>query len=339
MNCLVTGAAGFIGAAVAARLLADGHRVWGLDSFTPYYDVALKRHRWAGLAAQPDFTGVEADITDRAALGSAFADAAPARVFHFAAQAGVRHSLHAPRDYLRANVDGTFEVLDAAAHAGVEHLVFSSTSSAYGAREDAPFRETDRAAHPVSLYAATKLAGEAIAHAHSHLHGLPVTALRFFTVYGERGRPDMAPHLFTRAVLAGEPIRVFNHGDMARDFTYIDDLVEAVARVADAPPARGAPVSARDSLSPVAPFRTVNIGQSAPVALLDFIRAVEAAAGREARLEMTEMQPGDVRLTHADPTLLRELTAYVPTTPVDAGVARYVRWHQDYYGSGRGGLR
>ena len=332
MNCLVTGAAGFIGAAVAARLLADGHRVWGVDNFTPFYDVALKRHRWQGLAEHPDFTGIEADITDARALRAAVAAATPDRVFHFAAQAGVRHSLDAPRDYLAANVNGTFEVLEAANRAGVAHLVLASTSSAYGAREDAPFRETDPAARPVSLYAATKLAGEAIAHAQSHRYGLPVTALRFFTVYGERGRPDMAPHLFTESILRGAPIRVFNHGDMARDFTYIDDLVEAVVRVAATPPQRARPVSPRDSLSPVAPFRIVNIGQSRPVALLDFIHAIEAATGRKARPDMQPMQPGDVRLTHADPGLLHDLTGYVPTTSIREGIARYVRWFRDYHG-------
>ena len=331
MRILVTGAAGFIGAHLCRRLLGDGHEVWGVDSFTPYYDVALKRHRWAGLEAYNNFHGFETDITDRETLREAFKAASPERVFHFAAQAGVRHSLEAPRAYLDANVIGTFNILEASR--GAEHVVFASTSSAYGARENVPFRETDASQHPVSLYAATKIAGEAIAHSEAHLSKTPVTALRFFTVYGPEGRPDMAPYLFTDAILRGQPIRVFNHGDMARDFTFIDDLVEAVVRVADTPPREGEPVSGCDSLSPVAPFRTVNIGQARPVALMDFIHAIETATGKAAEMVFEDMQKGDVRITHAAPDLLRDLTGYVPTTEVGDGVARYVAWFRDYYGN------
>ena len=331
MRALVTGAAGFIGAHLARRLLSEGAEVWGVDSFTPYYDVRLKRHRWADLEAHPHFLGAEIDITDADALAATFERARPTCVFHFAAQAGVRHSLEAPHAYLAANVVGSFNVADAARRAGADHVVFSSTSSAYGARENGPFRETDRAAHPVSLYAATKIGAEAILHSQSHLHGLPTTALRFFTVYGPGGRPDMAPHLFTERILAGEAIDVFNHGEMQRDFTFIDDLVTAVLGIADSPPRRGRPVSPRDSLSPVAPFRTVNIGQSQPVPLMRFIEAIESATGRTAALNLMDMQPGDVRITHADPTLLRELTGYVPTTPIERGVADYVKWFRGYW--------
>ena len=327
---LVTGAAGFIGAHLCRRLLADGHEVWGLDNFSAYYDVALKEHRWADLSRSPHFRGARADITDRDAIESAFADAKPGAVVHLAAQAGVRYSLKAPRTYLSVNIDGTFEVADACVRHGVGHLVLSSTSSAYGARETVPFRERDASAHPVSLYAATKLSAEAILHSQSHLHALPVSALRFFTVYGPEGRPDMAPYLFTDAILNGRPIKVFNRGDMARDFTFIDDLVEAILRIMAVSPG-DAPVSPRDSLSPVAPFRTINIGQSTPVPLMAFIRAIEATTGTTARMNLLPMQPGDVRITHADPTLLRELTGYVPATPVEDGVARYVDWFQGYY--------
>jgi len=328
MRILVTGAAGFIGAHLARRLLGDGHEVWGIDNFNAYYDVALKRHRWDRLDG---LRGVEIDIRDAEALHAVFADARPERVFHFAAQAGVRYSLHAPRDYLSTNIDGTFNVLEACTAHRVGHLVFSSTSSAYGAREDAPFRETDRAAHPVSLYAASKIAGEAIAHSQSHLHDLPISALRFFTVYGPEGRPDMAPHLFTERILAGEPIDVFNHGDMARDFTFIDDLVTAAIRVGKSPPERGVRVCTSDPISPVAPFRTVNIGGSAPTQLLAFIHALESATGKTARIVNKAMQPGDVRVTHADPTVLRALTGYVPQTGIRAGTQAYVDWFRGYY--------
>ena len=333
---LVTGAAGFIGAHLARRLLDSGHRVVGVDSFTPYYDVALKRHRWAALEAHPGFIGAQLDIVD-GDLAALFAAHGPACVVHLAGQAGVRHSLEAPRAYLRANLLGTWEVAEACAAHGVEHLVFSSTSSAYGARgggpqEGEPFRETDPAAYPVSVYAATKLGAESLLHAQSHLSGLPTTALRFFTVYGPEGRPDMAPHIFTAATLRGEALPVFGHGDMARDFTFIDDLVEAVVRLLDVPPVRGAPVSTRDSLSPAAPFRTVNIGGNAPVALDAFIKAIERATGQAAVRDLQPMPPGDVRRTHADPALLRDLTGFVPATPIQEGIERYVAWFRSYYG-------
>jgi len=329
MHILVTGAAGFIGSHLCRRLLADGHEVWGVDNFTPYYDVRLKRHRWDSLSGN-HWHGYESDITDTHTLADIFAKARPERVFHLAAQAGVRYSLEAPRTYLDTNVMGTFNVIEQCVIHDVDHLIFASTSSAYGAREDTPFRERDASSHPVSLYAATKLAGEMIAHSQSHLHGLPMTGLRFFTVYGPEGRPDMAPHLFTDAILAGRPINVFNHGEMSRDFTYIDDLIEAVTQVADVIPTRGAPISDLDSLSPVAPYRIVNIGQSEPVRLMDFIKSIEIAAGKSAQINFMDMQKGDVTTTHADPTLLRQLTGYHPTTSVTEGVAQFVEWYRNY---------
>jgi len=332
VRIIITGAAGFIGGHLARRLLDDGHEIWGIDNFSPYYDVAIKEHRWTDLCGRPNFHPCRIDIVDRAALDSVFATAHPEKVYHLAAQAGVRHSLEAPDVYLSTNVLGTWNIIDAARKAGVAHLVFSSTSSAYGARENTPFRETDTSAQPVSLYAATKLSGEALAHSQSHLHGLPVTALRFFTVYGPEGRPDMAPHLFTEAILKDQPITVFNHGDMARDFTFVGDIVEAMMRVGENPPVMGQSVAKCDSLSPVAPFRVVNIGQDTPVALLDFIKAIETATGRKAKKHMRDMQPGDVRITHADPSLLKALTGYVPTTSVSEGVSAYVDWFRHYHG-------
>ena len=335
MRYLITGTAGFIGNALALRLLQAGHHVTGVDALTDYYDVRLKRDRLERLAGFSGYTDVRADIGDMDALRAAFEDARPERVMHLAAQAGVRHSLEHPRHYVDTNVVGSFNVVELCREFGVGHLLLASTSSAYGASTDYPFHETDRAAFPLTIYAATKLASEMIAHSHSHLHGVPTTALRFFTVYGPWGRPDMAPMLFATAMSRGEPIRVFNHGDMHRDFTHIDDLTEAMAQLADHPPVRGQPVQGvTDSLSPVAPFRVVNIGNAEPVRLLDFIQTLERHLGVEARLDMQPMQPGDVVRTHADTSLLEALTGGRPRGDLDAGVADFVRWFRDYHAAG-----
>ena len=332
MHVLVTGAAGFIGNALALRLLEAGHSVTGVDSLTPYYDVSLKRDRLARLEGRGDFHNVECAVEDMDALAAAFGAHLPDRVVHLAAQAGVRYSLENPRAYVDTNVVGSFNVIELCRQHDVEHLVLASTSSAYGANEAYPFRETDRAEHPLTIYAATKRASELIAHSHSHLYDLPVTALRFFTVYGPWGRPDMAPMLFTRAIAEGRPIDVFNHGRMHRDFTYIDDLVEAILRLADTPPVRGEPVKgAADTLSPVAPYRLVNIGNANPVPLMDFIRAIETSLGQPAELNMMPMQAGDVVKTYADTALLHALTGVRPKVDYTQGVAALVAWFRDYY--------
>ena len=330
-TALVTGSAGFIGAAIAQRLLAEGWTVIGLDALDPYYDVALKEARQARLAG-PRFTPVTGRIEEEGLLERLFADHRPSLVVHLAAQAGVRHSIKAPRTYVRSNLVGTFELLEAARAHPPAHMVLASTSSVYGASEDMPYAEGQKADHQMSFYAATKKGTENMAHAYAHLYGLPMTMFRFFTVYGPWGRPDMAPYLFTRAILDGDPIEVFNRGRMRRDFTFIDDLVESVRRLADAVPETGRPASDADTLSPVAPFRVVNVGGSAPVELGRFIAAVEAATGRTAKQVLRPMQPGDVPATWADVTLLRDLTGDVPATPVEEGVRRYVEWFRSYYG-------
>ena len=328
-RALVTGSAGFIGYHLCEHLLAAGWQVTGLDALTPYYDVTLKKDRHARLTRHAGFTPVIADICDMAALSSATEAARPEVIVHLAAQAGVRYSLEAPRTYLDTNVTGSFNVIEAARAAGVAHLMMASTSSAYGANTEMPYAETHRAVHPMSLYAATKIAGEAIAHSQSHLHGLPITQFRFFTVYGPWGRPDMALFKFVRAMLAGEPIEIYNHGRMKRDFTYVTDLVAAIARLIDAVP--GAEPVAGDSLSPVAPYRVVNIGNADPVPLMDFVTEIERALGMEAQKTMLPMQPGDVPATFADTALLRALIGEVPTTPVSEGVPRFVDWYREYY--------
>jgi UDP-glucuronate 4-epimerase len=334
-TALVTGAAGFIGAACAEALLARGWRVTGFDAVTDYYDVALKEARLARLEPQPGFRFVRARLETPGALAALFAAERFDTVIHLAAQAGVRHSLENPRAYLDSNVAGTFELLEAARAHPPGHMLLASTSSVYGADPEMPHVETRRADHQMSFYAATKKATEAMAHAYAHLHDLPVTMFRFFTVYGPWGRPDMAPHLFTRAILEGRPIDVYNHGRMQRDFTYIDDLVEGIVRLVDAVPVRpaeGAAPVPGDSLSPVAPFRVVNIGNGQPVPLLDFIAAIEAATGRTAEKRFLPMQPGDVPATWADTALLTRLTGHVPAMPVAEGAARYVAWFRDHHG-------
>jgi len=339
MKVFITGSAGFIGYHLSRRLLAEGHRIHGYDGMTAYYDVSLKRARLAQLTPSPDFSFTEALLEDRAALDLAIAGFAPDVVVHLAAQAGVRYSIEAPQTYLDSNLTGTFNLLEVLRGLGVGHLLFASTSSVYGGNEDVPFNETDRTDFPISLYAATKKAGEAMSHAYAHLFGLPTTCFRFFTVYGPWGRPDMALFKFVSAIARGETIDVYGEGRMQRDFTYIDDLVEALVRLVGAPPVRGQPVSApglKDSLSPVAPWRSVNIGGGQPVGLLPFVETVERALGRAAKKNMLPMQQGDVQQTHAAPALLRALTGYAPKTNIEDGVAAFIDWYFSYYGRSAG---
>ncbi len=340
MTVLVTGCAGFIGMHVAKRLLERGADVVGLDSLNAYYDVRLKEARLGELAPFGRFRFERLDLADREALERLFRDGAPVRVVHLAAQAGVRYSLEDPHAYVASNLAGFVNLLEACRHGRVEHLVYASTSSVYGANVATPFREDDPVDHPVSLYAATKRADELMAHAYSHLFGLPTTGLRFFTVYGPWGRPDMSMALFTGAILAGAPIKVFNHGRMQRDFTYVDDVVEGVARVLDLVPAAGATGApdayARPSTS-AAPFRLYNIGNSRPVELLEYIRLIEEATGRKATLDLQPMQPGDVLATAADTRALEAAVGFRPRTPLDEGIRRYVAWHRAYYGAGAPG--
>ncbi|MFC3527480.1 NAD-dependent epimerase/dehydratase family protein [Paracoccus mangrovi] len=330
MRVLVTGSAGFIGYHLCELLLAEGAEVIGLDAHDAYYDPALKEAREARLRAHPGFTPIRARVEDAGVLAGLFASHKPDIVVHLAAQAGVRYSIENPRAYLESNLIGTFELLEAARAHPPRHLLLASTSSAYGANTEMPYRETDKADAQMSFYAATKKSTEAMAHSYAHLFHLPVTMFRFFTVYGPWGRPDMAPWLFTSAIMAGQPIKVFNHGDMRRDFTYVTDLVRAIRLLMDAAPG-DTPVGPKDSLSPVAPFRVVNIGNGAPVELLDFIAAIEAATGKPAIKQMLPMQPGDVPATWADTALLSRLTGYAPQTPVQKGVAEYVDWFRSYY--------
>ena len=332
MKFLVTGSAGFIGFHLCRRLLRDGHAVAGLDAMVPYYDVGLKEARHAILGEHAAFRRHIADMADAAALDRIVEAEAPEAVLHLAAQAGVRHALEHPESYVRNNIVATHNLLEACRRRPVRHLLLASTSSAYGANASMPFRETDPAATPLNIYAASKLAMEHMGHSHAHLWRRPVTAFRFFTVYGPWGRPDMAPFRFTEAVLRGEPIAVHNHGRMERDFTYVDDLVEAVVRLVGAPPEAGKPVADCDSVSPAAPFRVVNIGNARPVPLLDFIAEIERATGRAAKREPRDMHPGEVVKTWADTSLLHALTGYRPETPIGPGIDAFVAWFRGHYG-------
>ncbi|MCP8885162.1 NAD-dependent epimerase/dehydratase family protein [Devosia sp. XJ19-1] len=329
MKAFVTGTAGFIGFHLARHLLALGHDVVGYDGFTDYYDPGLKRARVAILGEQSRFRQIEAMLEDADTLGGAIDSAKADIVFHLAAQAGVRYSLEHPQSYIQSNVVGTANLLEALRRTPPKHLVFASTSSVYGGNTKMPFAETDRADAPASLYAATKKAGEAAIHSYAHLFGIPSTCVRFFTVYGPWGRPDMALFKFTDAILNGRPIDVYGHGRMRRDFTYVDDLVTAMIKLGACIPKTGEPVGPSDSLSAIAPFRTVNIAGGRPTELMDFISAVETAIGQRASLNLMDMQPGDVVATESDTTLLQALIGSVPQTDVPTGVARFVEWYRE----------
>lgn len=333
---LITGTAGFIGFHLTRLLLADGFRVHGYDGMTDYYDVTLKQRRHAMLLQSRNFSATEGMLEDQARFDAVADEFQPDVIVHLAAQAGVRYSLENPRAYLDANVVGTFNVMEAARRLKVQHLLMASTSSVYGANDEMPFTETEKADTQLTIYAATKKANESMAHAYAHLWNLPTTMFRFFTVYGTWGRPDLALYKFVDAILDGRPIDIYNQGDMYRDFTYVDDLVRGIRLLIDAVPERPASkeeIEPGDSLSPVAPFRIVNIGNSDKVRLLDFIEAIEDCLGRKAIRNYMPMQMGDVPATWADASLLQRLTGYRPQTDFREGIARFVEWFRDYYGS------
>jgi UDP-glucuronate 4-epimerase len=332
MPILVTGAAGFIGFHVSRRLLAQGRRVVGVDSMTPYYDPALKEARRNELAKSNHFEFVKLDLANRPATAELFQQHKFQHVVHLAAQAGVRHSLTHPHDYADANLAGFLTVLEGCRHHGCKHLVFASSSSVYGANTKLPFRVSDNVDHPISLYAASKKANELMAHSYAHLFRLPVTGLRFFTVYGPWGRPDMAMWLFTRAILAGEPIRLFNNGNMRRDFTYIDDVVESVVRLVDRP-AEPDPRWSGDHPDPAtssAPYRIYNIGNNRPVELLHLVAELEKCLGKKAKRELLPMQAGDVPETYADIDDLMRDVGFRPSTPIETGIRNFVEWYRAY---------
>nr|WP_298898287.1 SDR family NAD(P)-dependent oxidoreductase [uncultured Altererythrobacter sp.] len=331
---LITGSAGFIGYHLCDALLRAGWRVVGYDGMTPYYDVNLKERRHELLTEHEGFRCEIGQLEDVDRLRAIAREEKPDVIVHLAAQAGVRYSLENPRAYVDANLVGAFNVMEIARELAVGHLLMASTSSVYGANEKIPFAETDQTDAPMTLYAATKKANEAMAHSYAHLHGIPTTMFRFFTVYGPWGRPDMAPFKFTKGVLEGAVIDVYNHGDMSRDFTYVTDLVRGIELLIDSPPPLmgvDRKVRAHDSLSPIAPYRVVNIGNGENVRLLDFIKAIEVACGREAIKNFMPMQKGDVPATWADNTLLQELTGYAPQIRVREGVQNFVDWYREYY--------
>ena len=331
----LTGSAGFIGYHLARLLLDEGIAVHGYDGMTDYYDVRLKERRNGGLLQSPGYGFTQGMLEDTEALDRAVDAFEPDVIVHLAAQAGVRYSLEAPRAYIDANVVGTFNVMEAARRHAVRHLLMASTSSVYGAETDMPYREVQKADTQMTIYAATKKAGESMGHAYAHLHDLPTTMFRFFTVYGPWGRPDMALFKFVEAILNGRPIDIYNHGEMYRDFTYVTDLVRAIRLLIDTPPVRPASpddITEGDSLSPVAPHRVVNIGNSESVRLLDFVEAIEAELGVRAERNLMEMQPGDVPATWADASLLKSLTGYAPGTTIREGIADFVAWYREYYG-------
>lgn len=330
MKIFVTGTAGFIGFHLARRLVADGHEVFGYDGLTPFYDEGLKAARMQVLGALPAFRAVRGMLEDAAGLTAALANSEAEIIVHLAAQAGVRYSIEAPHSYVSANLVGTANLLEAARLYRPRHLVFASTSSIYGGNLEMPFVETQRADNPVSLYAATKKGGEAMVHSYAHLWGIASTSMRFFTVYGPFGRPDMAALKFVRAIDAGDSIDVYGGGRMRRDFTYIDDLIESIVRIIGRPPVPGQALSG-DTLSPVAPYRIVNQGGGQPRELMDFIAAIETALGKKARCNFLPMQAGDVVETYSDVSLLRELIGAVPQTSIEDGTARLVDWYRQFY--------
>lgn len=330
MRYLITGTAGFIGFHLARRLLADGHEVLGVDNFSPYYDPALKEDRNAVLESFDGFRVARLALEDAAALNAAWEVFQPEVVVHLAAQAGVRYSIDHPEAYVSANLVGTFNVLEAARRFQPRHLLAASTSSAYGANTEMPFKETDRAVHPITLYAATKGATELMGHSYAHLFGVPTTFFRFFTVYGPWGRPDMALFKFAKAILADEPIEVYGEGNMSRDFTFVDDLVESIVRLAGVTPDESNRVEG-DSLSPAAPFRLVNIGGGKPSPLMDYVGELERALGRTAKKTFLPMQDGDVPHTTASAELLERLIGYKPETPISLGVPAFVGWFRQRY--------
>ena len=334
MKILVTGVAGFIGHHLALRLLARGDDVVGIDNMNNYYDVVLKENRLKRLAPSASFRFVKLDLADAPGIAALFAAEKFDVVVNLAAQAGVRYSLENPQAYIDANLVGFTNILEGCRHQKVKHLVFASSSSVYGANTKLPFAESDAVDHPISLYAASKKANELMAHTYASLFGLPCTGLRFFTVYGPWGRPDMALFLFTKAILADEPIKVFNHGNMVRDFTYIDDIVEGVVRVIDRPaePDPAWTGASPDPATSFSPYRIFNIGNNTPVELMRYIRAVEAALGKKAKMEMLGMQMGDVRVTSADISRLEAWVGFRPQTKVEEGIARFVAWYREYYG-------
>ena len=333
MKVLVTGAAGFIGMHVAQRLLERGDEVVGVDNLNAYYDVALKQARLDLLAQHSGFRFVRLDIADTDAVGKLFRREGFQRVAHLAAQAGIRYSLDNPQAYVQSNLVGFVNVLEGCRYATVEHLVYASSSSIYGGNKKMPFSEHDNVDHPISLYAATKKSNELMAHTYSHLFGLPTTGLRFFTVYGPWGRPDMSYFKFTKAILEGRPIEVFNHGKMQRDFTYVDDIVEGVVRVLDRPPRAQPDFDAMhpDPASSSAPFRIYNIGSHRPVDLMTFIKVLEGALGREAEKELLPLQDGDVVATYAQTEALQAAIGFVPATSITEGIGRFVDWYRSYY--------
>lgn len=335
---LVTGTAGFIGFHLAKRLLADGKTVLGFDNVNDYYDVTLKENRLKQLTGHKNFTFIRADLEDRAAMEKAFTDFAPDAVVNLAAQAGVRYSIENPHAYISSNIIGFMNILEACRHHKTKHLVYASSSSVYGANEALPFSVNDNVDHPVSLYAATKKSNELMAHTYAHLYGLPVTGLRFFTVYGPWGRPDMAMFKFTKAMYEGKPIDVFNNGDMKRDFTYVDDIIESVARLIQKPAAPNPDWSPLkpDPATSRAPYRLYNIGNHDPVQLVDMIKMLEAEVGIKATFNMKPMQAGDVYATYADVKALEEAVGFKPATPLKKGIAAFVRWYRDYHGLGNG---
>lgn len=339
MTVLITGAAGFIGYHLSKRLLQEGLTVVGFDNFNSYYDPHLKWARIAQLKKNADRIGtpfylIEADLEDKVAITRAFDTYKPLKVVNLAAQAGVRYSLENPSAYIQSNIVGFGNLLEGCRHHGVEHVVYASSSSVYGGNQSLPFSEEQNIDHPISLYAATKKANELIAHTYSHLYGIPSTGLRFFTVYGPWGRPDMALFLFTKAIIDGHPIEIFNHGHMVRDFTYVDDVVESVVRIVNKP---ASPDDEFDIMHPNpasswAPYRVYNIGNSNPVPLMDYIEALERALGRTAEKKFMDIQPGDVPATAADTSALQSWIQYKPNTSIAEGIYRFVEWYREYYG-------